>query len=402
MKILLTGGYDTSNLGDHAMLHVLKSSLEQYEKVDITVLVRHLEKNIESDYNVTLIKNLDHDTKQESLGRFFNGFNLNDDTSHIQEISKQLQSTDCLIIGGGRLFIDVCLEFMRGPLSYFVLLVIIAKFFNVPIIIYAITIIEPKTDLAKEMLKFIIENANLVMIREESSNIALKKLNIKNNNLKIIPDPAFQLPKTNHTNLINNIFLNESLDINQSYIGINLRYTNVSDIQTNDAYYQKLSNFCDLVYKKYKTDILLISQMNYSTDNLFDDDRNLYNLIRNKAANKSHIFIVQQKYNVIETLAIYNKMKMLFSMRRHGLIFAATQNTPVYGLVAENNTKYALEEMGLGNNFIDFKSNFTIRSFDNLLAIEKIKEILLRNIPILAQKTNEYANQIFNLYRKVK
>jgi colanic acid/amylovoran biosynthesis protein len=401
MKIVLAGGYDTSNLGDHAMLHILKTSLDKYEETNITILARHLEKNIENDYNVRLVKNLDHDTKQESLGRWFNGFNLNDNTEHIQQISKELQSADALIIGGGRLFIDKCFGFMKGPLPYYVLLTIVAKFLNIPIIIYGMTIVEPKSDEGKEMLKFIIENANLVMIREDSSKNTLELLGIKNNNLHVIPDPAFALLPNADVTLAENIFQKEGLK-NTEYIGINLRYTNLNNNIDNEAYYNKLVKFCDIIYEKYNKEILLISQMNYSTDNIFDDDRNLYKIIKDRSKYKNNIHIIQGKYNLFETLAIYTKIDMLFSMRRHGLIFAATQNIPVYGLIAEENTKYALIEMGLDNNSININNEFTEDIFNNLASIENTKEIQKYNIEKLSDKTLEYAKEIIKLVKETK
>ncbi|RLA82932.1 MAG: hypothetical protein DRG78_05815 [Epsilonproteobacteria bacterium] len=400
MKIVLSGGYDTSNLGDHAMLHSLKTSLDKYEKTNITILARHLEKNIEDDYNVKLIKNLDHDTKQESMGRWFNGFNLNDNTEHIQQISKELQSADALIIGGGRLFVDICLDFMKGPLPYYVLLTIVAKILNIPIIIYGMTIVEPKSNSGKEMLKFIIENANLVMVREKGSKNTLALLNIHNNNLHVIPDPAFALLESTNIITIDSIFKKENLDLNKEYIGINLTYRSLNNQNTNEDYYIKLASFCDLVYEKYNTPILFISQKCYSTDNEYDDDRNLYKIIKEKCKYSQYMFIIKEKYNIFETLAIYKKIIMLFSMRRHGLIFAATQNIPIYGLIAEKNTQYALEEMGLLHNEIDINYDFNLDMFDKLSSLSDTKYILETNIKKLSIETNNYARCIINTIKK--
>jgi polysaccharide pyruvyl transferase WcaK-like protein len=394
MKLVLAGGYDTSNLGDHAMLHVLKTTLSSYEKTGITILSRHLEKSIEEDYGVKLIKNLDYDTKQESIGKWFNGFNFGDDTKHIQRISKELKNADALVIGGGRLLIDICLDFMRGPLPYFVLLTTIAKFLDLPIIIYAMTIVEPETVEGKKMLKFIIENANLVMVREQPSKDVLDNLNIKYNNLHIIPDPAFALEKIDRSQRAKEIFEKEKLNFNEAYIGLNLRYTNLTALNNDEKYIDKLASICDIIYERYNAKILLISQMNYNTDNKFDDDRNLYKLILKKVKNKENIFMIEGKYNIFDTLAIYQKIDRLFSMRRHGLIFAATQGIPVYGLIAENNTKYAMQEMDIEKNIIDINSNIKLPTFDNLLSKDITLNVIRTNVEQLSKCNIFYRTNI--------
>jgi len=400
MKLVLAGGYDTSNLGDHAMLYVLKNSLEKYEPVDITILARHLEPKIEKDYGVRLIKNLDHETKEESIGRWFNGFNLNDNTEHIAQIREELQEADALVIGGGRLLIDICLDFMKGPLPYFVLLVVVAKFLGKPIIIYGMTIVAPKTSEGVEMLKFIVENANLVMVREDSSKNTLSTLDIQCNNLHVIPDPAFALPHNEAIkNLSQNIFSNERLDKDKKYIGLNLRFTNLNKNLNQKEYIQKVTDFCDLVFEKYNLNILLISQMTYKTEKEFDDDRNFYKLIKKNSKYSKNIHILLKKYNVIETLSIYNNIEKLFSMRRHGLIFAATQNIPIYGLVAEENTRYALEEMNLEDNYIDFNKEFNVSMFDDLADENEIKLTLKKSIQELSSCSTQYANTILELLK---
>ena len=79
MKILVAGGYDTNNLGDHASIQVLLTDLKKsVPDVEAVVLSRHPEENFLDNFNVKLIKNLDHLSKKLSKDRWFYGFNEND------------------------------------------------------------------------------------------------------------------------------------------------------------------------------------------------------------------------------------------------------------------------------------------------------------------------------------
>jgi polysaccharide pyruvyl transferase WcaK-like protein len=244
------------------------------------------------------------------------------------------------------------------------------------------------------MLKFIIENANLVMVREQPSKDVLDNLNIKYNNLHIIPDPAFALEKIDRSQRAKEIFEKEKLNFNEAYIGLNLRYTNLTALNNDEKYIDKLASICDIIYERYNVKILLISQMNYNTDNKFDDDRNLYKLILKKVKNKENIFMIEGKYNIFDTLAIYQKIDRLFSMRRHGLIFAATQGIPVYGLIAENNTKYAMQEMDIEKNIIDINSNIKLSTFDNLLSKDITLNVISTNVEQLSKCNIFYRTNI--------
>lgn len=117
MKIVLAGGHDTKNLGDHGSLEVFQRDLRKIDpSSEIVLLSRHPDKDFDKTYNVRSILNLDHKNKAESMGRWFNGLNPGDNKNHLKEIWEEIASSDLLVIGNGRLFVDISLDFMRGSL----------------------------------------------------------------------------------------------------------------------------------------------------------------------------------------------------------------------------------------------------------------------------------------------
>ena len=74
MKIIVTGAstYGVDNMGDDAMLAGLIEGLNQnYDNPQIIFLTRHVNKTYDKIFGFSSVKNIDHDSKAESEGRFF-------------------------------------------------------------------------------------------------------------------------------------------------------------------------------------------------------------------------------------------------------------------------------------------------------------------------------------------
>lgn len=388
-KIILAGGYDTKNLGDHGMLSVfLKELKEKEKKIKITVLSRHPDKKFDEDYGVHSIQNLDHRTRKESIDRWFNGLNENDEMSHILKLKKELESADLLMIGGGRLLIDKTFGFLRGPLSYYSLLVLLAKFHNVPIMIFAMTIVPIKSQQGIEHLKFILNNSKIITVRDEESKKYLKKIKIDQKKIFVIPDPAYGL---NIKEKINKSVKNK-INYEEKKIGLNFRISNLNS-KTSKNKISLFSKFCDELISKTNSQIMLIPQMTYNVDGI-DDDRILHNQIKEKMVNKSKVSVITNELNVKEILEVYKRCSMVFSMRRHGLIFAATQNIPIFSIYAEKNTEAVMKELKLSKYSISLEK-FDEECFERLIKSffnrDKINLKIMNNLPYLKKLIPKYA-----------
>jgi polysaccharide pyruvyl transferase WcaK-like protein len=401
MKILLAGGYDTQNLGDHGSLAVFKRDLKKLDpSSEVVLLSRHPDKRFDDTYNVHSINNLDHTSKLESIGKLFKGLNPGDDTNHLKKIMGELSTSDLLVIGNGRLLIDVSLDFMRGPLPYYAMLVTLAKFLGVPVMIFSMTIVPVKSEIGRTLLKYIVSNADIITVREESSMKELLKLGISCNKINVIPDAAFGLDYIDREERGKQILAQERIKVsNDKIIGMNLRYTHL-EISIDKNYYSTLARLCDDLYQSLGTDILLIPQMTYGIDNSLDDDREVYKLVYENCVNKEHIHIITERYNVFDTLAIYQMCKMVYSMRRHGIIFAATQQVPVFALSGEKNTSYIMKELNMSEYEIDISNinnkNNLKHTVDAYKHREEIADKLSQSIPILKKKTIKYAETALN------
>lgn len=396
MKIVLAGGYDTKNLGDHGSLEVFQRDIRKLDpSSEIILLSRHPDRNFDKLYNVKSILNLDHSNKQESLGRWFNGLNANDDTTHLKRIIKELGSANLLVIGNGRLFVDISLDFMKGPLPYFVLLVTMAKFLGVPIMIFSMTIVPIKTDLGHSMIKYILSNSDAITVREEPSKQQAEAYGALPAKVFVISDAAFGLKKEDRIHQGKTILdLEEVVHNQKQFIAVNFRFTHL-ETSVSEDFYQTMANLCDYLYKHTGTEILMISQMTYDVDNALDDDREVYKRVYEKCTHKHNIHIIRGEYNIFETMSLYQNCEMVFSMRRHGLIFSATQDVPIFALSGEKNTSYVLKTLDIENSIIDIKSISTDYNYsqliDNYMNRDDLRKKMKVKITELSKETERYA-----------
>lgn len=387
-KILLAGGYDTRNLGDYAALYLLKNYLQDAE---IVLLSRHPENAIPDFPYLKQIKNLDFNSKKESLGKWFRGFNPEDSTEHLGIIFREMMSSNALLIGGGRLLVDYALDFMRGPLFYFFILVLLAKFMGKPVAIYSMTIEKPRTEEGFKFLKFIIENAEVVTLRESESLNTLLSLGIKPKEAFVFPDPGFSLPEVSEN--VGKEILNRELIPEEKFIGVNFRATVVGDISFEELV-SMYSKICDALYEEFGLPILMVSQMYYGVDNPYYDDRNLHLRVREACKYSDKVFVLKGEYGMFETLSIYKNLSALFSTRRHGIIFAATQKVPVYGITTEDNVLYALKVLGLENNQISLGCDINV---DLLCSFDDTNRIINEKLPDLKDKSLGHVKVISEL-----
>ena len=68
-----------------------KKELQEYFDLEITLCCRHTQ-NYLKNYDINkFIKNLDYDSKEESIGKRFKGLNFEDSKDHLQAISQEIQ-----------------------------------------------------------------------------------------------------------------------------------------------------------------------------------------------------------------------------------------------------------------------------------------------------------------------
>ncbi len=406
-KILLAGGYDTRNLGDHASLVVFGDSLrKKLPDVRITHLSRHPDKEFDALYNVTSIKNLDHETRAASEGRWFNGLNPGDITTHLGEIRKELESCNLVVFGSGRLFVDISLDLFRGPLPYFALLTTLAKFFQKPIMVFGMTIVPCETEIGGKLTKFIVSNADAITVREEQSKIELKKLGIPAERVTVLYDPALGLEYRDRKQEGMSILKKEGIQLSMD----NLVAFSVRSLHTvllgrvhedESRFFKDLAQLCDNVIDTLDVDILFVAQQTYGVDTSLEDDRNTAFAVREKMRQKARAHVLRGEYNVEQTLALYQTSEFLISMRRHALAFAFTQRVPGVALSGDPSIDGFMQSTGQAHNIIRIQDMNELASLDKIEKVweqrHEIREHLSNYVSSISRETQKYADIAWEL-----
>lgn len=332
-KIVVAGAstYGVKNAGDDAMFRNLINGIKKrIPNSQITFLARHPDKDFDNFFGIKSIKNIEHDSKKQSLGRWFCGFNPGDSTEHLERIRKAIEECDLIIIGGNS-FMEVSgSSFLRGVVSYSATLATWARLFQKPYALYGVAAHPLKNDITKQLARFLCGNANIVTVREEFTKQQLLDAGVNDANIQVFADPAFGIDPVSDRDKALNILKNENIQLNsQKIIGIAFRHMYwVWNEKEFEHYSIKMANLCDFMIENFGAELLFIPNCTYNVDTKYEDDRVIAELVRNKMKRPEKAHLIRNEYNLTETLSLYQLLDMLLSNRRHSCIFGAIHNVP--------------------------------------------------------------------------
>ena len=272
MKIAVSGYYGFGNTGDEAILE----SLRQNIKGELLVL------------------------------DFHNRFNL-----------KLIWDCDVLISGGGGLLQD---ETSTRSFLYYLGLIKLAKMLKKKVFVFAASIGPVTKPHNRFMLKRVLNQVDLITVRDQHSFNFVKSLHIKNPRVVETADPAFLL-----TPVSTNLLLNAAVPL----IGVCIR--EMESVHT-------LAKVLDQFAKEIKARIIIVP---------FQPQRDLAPSRQLKEHLQTPSEIMDGKMSPREILGLISQMDILVGMRLHSLIFAVSSLVPAVGLSYDPKVGSFLDEVGL-------------------------------------------------------
>ena len=300
---MISGYYGFKNNGDDSLLMAMISNLKSVdEKVNIVVLSKKPEET-KSIYDVDSISRL-----------------------NIFKILKYMSKTKVFINGGGSLIQDVT---SSKSLFYYLFILKLAIFKKLKIMVYANGIGPVNKKFNQKLARRVLENADVITLREMGSKDTLIQMGLKNENIQITADPAFTI-KIADDSAVNDILENNGLLSEDKFICVSVRKWQKS----GDDLENKFADVLDNISRKYGLKILFMP-MQYPNDYQFSL----------KVAEKmmAQSFVLDKPYDADKLMGIISKSQIMVAMRLHALIYSACSNTPTIGLIYDPKVKSFLD-----------------------------------------------------------
>jgi polysaccharide pyruvyl transferase CsaB len=335
----MSGYFGFDNSGDDAILKAIVNDLLDYD----------------NDLKIKVLSN--NPDKTEKMCEVFSANRFK-----IREVISSIKETDLLISGGGSLLQDIT---STRSLLYYLALMKLALMFKKPIFVYANGIGPINKKMNRMLTRKILNKVDYISLRDNLSKEYLEELGVKNNNIKVTADPVFTLKATDE-NLVKDILKNEKIPIDKPIVGISIRRWN--DDQKVLTEFKKTINY--LVNTK-QVNVILIPMH-------FKEDIEISNRLL-ELTNLEGCFILRNEYPVENILSIIKKMDLIISMRLHTLIYAASQVTPMIGIVYDPKVEGFLKEIEY-DYYVDLKDIKSENLIDYIEGIYANKQAIVNKL----------------------
>lgn len=416
MKRILVAGasvYGLENISDDSMLFSWLHALKKHVDLEVTMMARHIPNYLEPYTIDSFIRNLDFDSKADSQGKRFRGFNIGDETSHLNAIYKCMDTCDLLIIGGDP-FIEITLSPYRGILSYIEMLILLAKFTNTPVLLHGIHFGRPPvSELGVSKMLFCLDNANAVTTR---SLEALDKLSefseFQQERLGILhTDDAYGLGLATYgaspdSKLVSRLKDWTEKERNSGYriaiITMRTLYW-VWNKENRERFFNEMSLFLRFMYENENTKFIFLPHCTYNSDDIWEDDRSGHREIV-KRIDPACFFAVDQRVEVEEILPIFALTDFAVGNRRHTGIFSGLNHKPFVLFGEPLHVSPVYEDYKISRDiFVDYEdldSQTLIAAYQKIFSIDDLAQRITEGNSRMREVFENGIQEIVNLINR--
>ncbi len=358
MKIVVSGYYGFNNSGDDALLAAIIENIHSInDKAEITVL-----------------SNSPKDTKAIYNAKAVHRYN-------IFSVLYAISSCDVLLSGGGTLIQDAT---STKSLYYYLSIIKLAKLFKKKVMLYANGIGPLKSFKNIETTKNVLNEVDLITLRDENSQKELEQIGVNRPKIHLTADPAFLI---NPNEAGDDIFENYGIPKDKEILCVSVRRAKGNPA----AFEQMVADFCDYAYDKHGLFTVFLPMQQRV-------DYSIAASIKGKMKNKS--VVIGTNYQAASMLSLISKMKICLGMRLHTLIYAASCNVPIIGIVYDPKVNGFLDYIGEENyiNSEDITKEKLCECLDKVCEnYDSTKSHLKFNVRIMKSKAEENAELLKDL-----
>ncbi len=304
-NILISGYYGSKNGGDEAMLAAILETL----------------RGLDGELKFTVISMDPEYTKKRHNVEAVAWLN-------IWAIVRKILSADLLISGGGSLLQNVT---SRRSLYYYLGVIMLAKLFGRKVMLYAQGIGPICGNLAKWLMNLIVNQVDLITVRDKGSLAELGRLQITKPKIFCTADPVLAIKPVN-LDIGRKILAKLAIDSSNVKIGISVRrWKGWENCNLN------LAKALDRLFETYRAEVVFIP-MQFPED--IKAAKQTAELMTTKAT------VIEEELSTQEILSLVGCVDVLISIRLHALIFAGVMGVPMLGISYDPKIDRFLDSIG--------------------------------------------------------
>lgn len=307
--------------------------------------------------------------------------------SQYLEFWRALKNSDLFIFGGGQEIQDhASVAFLISGL----LKIILAKISSRLIFCYALGVGPVATVLGKFLTRFVLNQVNLITVRDEDSLKYLNQLRVTKPPCFVTADPALALTPADDQQA-RNIFSIEGIAeangpriviaprrwfLYQHYIlpmAFRAKFCSFRGKKEYAHLEKIIAQVADHLVAIYRAQVIFVPMVAAgSMVNPGQDDNQVSKEIINLMEFKENAFLIKGDYSPKELKSFLGQMDLVIGMRMHSLILASMMNVPVIGIALSPKFSSFFRLIEQNEQIITLENI----SYDNLL--EKIMTVLYR------------------------
>jgi len=311
-------------------------------------------------------------------------------------------------IGGG----------LGTPLYFMPLYIpLFSKLLGKPVVVYGASIGPSKIKIIEACKRFVLNRVDLVTLREEQTYEDLKKMNVKNKMMFILPDPAFLLQPENFQRAEEIMSLEGINKGAEPLIGITITRIKASFIHLDLGEFEKkyqyhihvIASVIDKLVEQINANIVFIPHCIGLSKEL--DDRIVSSDIYTLCKNKRKVKVITNEYTAEELKGLIGKCDLFIGERIHSVIGAISMGVPslaishasdrrlkiISGVFNEKDLVYEVDTLN--------ESSLLSKIIEIWVQRKIIKERLTKKAITLSQgamKNGELLKEILEKRKKVK
>ncbi|MEA2021430.1 MAG: polysaccharide pyruvyl transferase CsaB [Candidatus Caldatribacteriota bacterium] len=367
LQMMISGYYGFKNTGDEAILSsMVKNIRVKIPQAEITVLTKN---PLETS----------HDYQVKTINRM-----------QWLQILKCFAHTDIFISGGGGLLQD---STGRGwSILYYLGLILMAKIYRIPVMFYAQGIGPVKRQFNKILIKWVLNQVDLITVRDRQSKELLKKLEVKNPLVHVNADPSFLLEKKNIDTLLEKIpHLKEFIyGNNQQLVGISVR----SYKGNSENLRKKIALIADNLIQEYEAKIIFIPFK-------AEEDISLSIKIMEIMENSKQVYILEEQFEPEILLTLISRLSFMLGVRLHSIMFSCLVQIPFLAFNYDPKVKNFVYNLDLPELLLDL-DDLSLKAIKKKVEYvrennDKIIKILSKKVKVLKEKANCNNDLLFQL-----